>query len=373
VAHQTTFGSNSSSSYDAFLVKFNSSGALLWGTYYGGNSNEFGNTCATDASGNVYLAGNTNSSNAIATSGAHQTTFGGIIDAFIVKFDASGTRLWGTYYGGNDNDPGNSCATDGSGNVYLSGYTYSSSAIATLGAHQTGYGGSRDAFLVKFDAYGTRLWGTYYGGNSFDNGSSYTTDGSGNVFLIGRTSSTTAIATQGAHQTTLGGVEDAYLVKFDSTGYRLWGTYYGGNDDDEGISCTNDASGNVFLSGITLSTNDIATLKAHQTTIGSSSNLYDAFLVKFDGTGSTTGLELTKESTSLITLSPNPGQNQLTISGLPDGTIFDLSILNTLGQVVYYSKYLHDSESVKINLPNGIYEVIVETKDARFVQKWVVE
>jgi len=95
-------------------------------------------------------------------------------------------------------------------------------------------------------------------------------------------------------------------------------------------------------------------------------------LVKFEGTGSSTGLELTKENTNPLTLSPNPGHNQLAISGLPEGTIFDLSILNTLGQVVYYSEHLHDSESVKINLPNGIYEVIVETKDARYAQKWVV-
>jgi len=139
---------------DAFLVKFNSSGVRQWGTYYGGTVNDEESSCATDASGNVYLAGRTKSTTAIATTGAHQTTYGGgYYDAFLVKFNSSGVRQWGTYYGGTGTDEGRSCATDTSGNVYLAGYTQSTTGIATTGAHQTTYGGSSDAFLVKFDAY----------------------------------------------------------------------------------------------------------------------------------------------------------------------------------------------------------------------------
>ena len=76
----------------------------------------------------------------------------GSYDAFLVKFNSSGVRQWGTYYGGTGYDEGASCATDMSGNVYLAGYTQSTTGIATTGAHQTTYGGSSDAFLVKFDA-----------------------------------------------------------------------------------------------------------------------------------------------------------------------------------------------------------------------------
>ena len=60
-------------------------------------------------------------------------------------------RQWGTYYGGTGDDRGYSCATDASGNIYLSGWTRSTSGIATTGAHQTTNGGSLDAFLVKFN------------------------------------------------------------------------------------------------------------------------------------------------------------------------------------------------------------------------------
>lgn len=139
----------------------------LWGTYYGGNHYDYGNSCATDDSGNVYLVGATesNNANAIATSGGHDHNLSGTFDGFLVKFDASGARIWGTYYGGIGEDVGGSCTTDALGNVYMVGRTESTTRIATSGVVQTTYGGGyRDAFLVKFDTSGIRLWGTYYGG-----------------------------------------------------------------------------------------------------------------------------------------------------------------------------------------------------------------
>jgi hypothetical protein len=373
-AHQTTHGGG----IDAFLVKLDASGARLWGTYYGGNDEDRGYSCTTDASGNVYLSGRTESTNSIATTGAHQTSFGGgWYDAFLVKFDDSGTRLWGTYYGGNDYDYGSSCTTDTSGNVYLAGSTWSTNAIATSGGHQTTIGvGYRDAFLVKFDASGTRLWGTYYGGNDYDYGSSCITDASGNVYLAGETGSDSVIATVGAHQTSIDSLNDAFIVKFDSSGTRLWGTYYGGKNDDGGSSCTTDALGNIYLAGSTRSHNlhsPIATYGAHQPGRGGSYGDSDAFLVKFDGTGFATGIEAVYENKSPFTLAPNPGNTHLSISGEGLERIQSIEVVNTLGQVVYQSP---ESTSVNtelsLSLPQGIYEVIVETKDARYAQKWVV-
>jgi len=364
-AHQSTFGGG----WDAFLVKFDASGTRLWGTYYGGSSDEYGYSCMTDVSGNVYLSGKTKSSTGIASSVAHQTTNGGGTDAFLVKFDASGTRLWGTYYGGTSDEDGRSCTIDATGNVYLAGGTLSSNAIATSGAHQTTAGGSNDAYLAKFDVSGNRLWGTYYGGSGEDYLACCVTDLNNNVFITGKTNSNSAIATIGAYQTTFVGLFDAFLVQFDGLGTRVWGTYYGGGGEEYGLSCITDATNDLYMAGYTEDSTVIATTGAHQTIYGGA---FDAFLVKFEGTGSSTGLELTKENTNPLTLSPNPGNNQLTISGLPEGTIYNLSILNTLGQVVFISQNLQDSESVNINLPNSIYEVIIETKEARYAQKWVV-
>ena len=277
-AHQTTFGGGS---FDAFLVKFNSNGVRQWGTYYGGTRADYGRSCATDASGNVYLAGYTESTIGMATTGAHQTTYGGgSYDAFIVKFNSSGARQWGTYYGGASVDYGYSCATGASGNVYLAGYTQSYTGMATTGAHQTTWGGDMDAFLVKFNSSGVRQWGTYYGGTGVDYGYSCATGASGNVYLAGYTQSYTGMATTGVHQTAFGGGgSDALLVKFNSSGVRQWGTYYGGSGNDKSFGCASDASGNVYLAGETSSTTGIAATGAHQTTSGGGAS--DAYLVKF--------------------------------------------------------------------------------------------
>lgn len=191
------------------------------------------------------MAGDTDSGALITTAGSHQQAYGGgYEDAFLVKFDSVGVRQWGTYYGGNDDESGTSCATDASGNVYLTGaaYNISGTVIATAGSHQQYFaGGSLDAYLVKFNSAGVRQWGTYYGGNLYDYGYSCATDAVGNVFVSGNSNSfapSTAIATPGSHQASAnGGSIDAFLVKFNSGGIRQWGTFYGSFGSDDGFSC----------------------------------------------------------------------------------------------------------------------------------------
>jgi len=256
-AHQTTHGGSD----DAFLVKFNSAGIRQWGTLYGGASVDNGKGCATDLLGNVYLSGRTDSNTGISTPAGHQPVFGGNTDGFLVKFNAAGVRQWGTYYGDLYLDYGFGCCTDASNNVYLTGvcdWTVSA-VIATVGSHQSTNGGTlapEDAYLVKFNSAGTRLWGTYYGGTYNDMGSDVICDASRNVYLTGRTESIngTSIATAGAHQTlNNGGLHDAFLVKFDSTGARQWGTYYGGSNDEVGLGSSIHASGNIYITGYTSS------------------------------------------------------------------------------------------------------------------------
>lgn len=275
--HQNTFGGGQ---MDAFLVKFNSSGVRLWGTYYGGEDEDSGYSCTTDGSGNVYLSGKANSTSAIASGGHQNSNAGGNGDAFLVKFNGSGVRQWATYYGGGNQDYANSCATDNNGNIYLAGLTGSFSSIASDGHQNSIGGGNGDGFLAKFSSSGVRLWGTYYGGEDADCGYSCATDGSGNVYLGGYTNSTTAIAS-GGHQNTIGGDRDAFLVKFNGSGVRQWGTYYGGSSVEEGSTCSTDNAGNVYLGGLTHSNTSIAS-GGYQDTYGGS---WDAFLVKFTGTG----------------------------------------------------------------------------------------
>ncbi len=277
---------------DAFLVKFDASGARIWATYYGGGATDYGHSVAIDIAGNVYLAGSTNSLSGIASGGFQNTFGGGNSDAYLVKFDYNGNRLWATYYGGLGDEWCRGLATDAAGNVYMSGSTNDSSGFIASGGFQNSYGGGNtDAFLVKFDANGNRLWATYYGGTGDEESGSeegintnIATDASGDVYMAGYTTSLNNIASGGFQDTSV--YQSAFLVKFNANGNRLWGTYYGGvTSSSFGSGTATDASGNVYLTGgVTDGSSNLA-YKGFQDTIGNTGGGDDAFLVKFDANG----------------------------------------------------------------------------------------
>ncbi len=193
-SHQATYIGT-----DAFLAKFNSAGVRQWGTYYGGTSTEYGQGVCVDAANNVFLAGYTSgSATDIASVGAHDAIVNGG-DAFLAKFDSAGVRLWGTYYGGTSTDYGYGVTTNPStGHSFLTGYTSSFADIATVGSHDATLAGT-DAFIAEFNPSGVRQWGSYYGGTGTEYGYSICSDNAGNIFLAGYTFSFSDIATVGSH------------------------------------------------------------------------------------------------------------------------------------------------------------------------------
>lgn len=277
---QTTYGGGA---YDAYVVKFDSSGSRIWSTYYGGSGNEDNSHVVVDKWNNVYLSGGTSSANSIATANAYQSSIGSYADAYLAKFNSNGVRIWGTYYGGDQGDGATGCAVDDSGNVYLAGATNSTSLVATPASFQMTYGGGNsDAFLAKFDSSGTLNWATYLGGANDDQGYGCATDLSGNICVFGITNSPSGIASPICWQSNLSGFNDAFLAKFNSTGTRIWSTYYGGPGDEYAYACTTDSSGNIYLGGQTSSDSNIASPGSFQEHMG---GYYDAFLVKFNRTG----------------------------------------------------------------------------------------
>jgi hypothetical protein len=264
---------------DAFLAKFDKNGVRLWATYYGGFGIEIGSSCALDTFGNVYMTGSTSSTSNIFYNGFQSTYGGGIYDAFLVKLDSSGVRLWATYYGGNNIDLGYHCTVSNLGDVYISGNSSSTSSISFNG-HQNIAATLGDAILVKFNSNGLRLWATYYGGNNEDEGYTCMTDSAGNVYMSGYTISSTNISFNG-HQNIRGGQDDAFLVKFNSNGVRQWGTYYGGSLWDSGYHSIIDKDGFIYLCGGTKSANNIG-FNGHQNSL---LGVGDGFIVKFNPNG----------------------------------------------------------------------------------------
>ncbi len=278
-AHQTLLNGTS----DIFIAKFNSDGSRIWCTYFGGENDELPGNILCDTLENIYLSGATTSLTAIATPGCHQAMPGGGVDAFLGKFDSNGRLQWSTYYGGDQDEPFSLVSTDGS-QVFLTGTTFSTGAIATNGAFQDSLWGSQDGFLVKFNNMGNRIWSTYYGGESADELGSVVFDMDGNIYVAGNTSSLDHIATSGAYQE-LGYGNDALLIKFDKDGNQVWGTYFGGKENDAAVqgAITCDHAGNVYLAGRTSSLSGISTPGSRQSKHNGGGE--DGFLSKFSASG----------------------------------------------------------------------------------------
>ncbi|TAL69352.1 MAG: hypothetical protein EPN82_07355, partial [Bacteroidetes bacterium] len=275
---------------DVWLARFDSNGVRKWATYFGGDSADgyigFGPNLNINRKGDILLTGRTSSPNGIATPGAYKTSLPHNVDAFVTRFDSSGNLKWSTYYGIDSvEDYGTAITADNFDNIYVTGLTYSYEGLATPGTYKFSNCDSHnsDAFVVKFDSAGNRLWGTYYGGCSNDIANDIITDKWGNVVITGWTASVTDIATTNSMQAVYGGGgSDAFLAKLDPTGNRLWGTYYGGDSTDFGLGLTLDKHRNIILTGITNGINSITTPCTYKPTAGEGLN---QFLSQFGPNG----------------------------------------------------------------------------------------
>lgn len=261
----------------------------LYGTYYGGSKSDSYEDIKVSANGKFIAYGQTASLTQIATIGAHQIDYGGGIgDCLLSSYTSAGGLEWVTYYGGVEIEEPENCSTHSDGSIIIVGRSASEENIATIGSNQESkFGGFDDGFVAKFNSSGLRIWGTYFGGESFDNINGCDIHSSGNVLICGSTRSKMNIATTGAFQETKtsSGDFDAFLAKFTESGELIWSTYAGLNSGEEiGNSCQFDSESNIVMVGSVdkLSKGTLATPNAYQSTIP---NWYSALLMKFDNSG----------------------------------------------------------------------------------------
>jgi len=263
-----------------FLVKYDASGNVLWVRSAAGNFGSAGHSVSTDTFGNVLVTGFFGSDNiTFGTTTLTNNSPTGYWDMFIVKYDASGNALWAKNAGGTSDDGGQSVSTDAAGNVFVIGWFNSATiSVGTTTLTNVNTNNTRDIFIVKYDASGNQLWAKRAGGTSIDIPFSASSDASGNVLIIGFFYSPTI--TFETTTLTNGGGSDIFIVKYSASGNVLWARSAVGTSNDEGVSISTDASDNVFVTGLFLS-NAITFGTTTLTNAGGG----DIFIVKYDSSG----------------------------------------------------------------------------------------
>jgi plastocyanin len=278
------FQTTKSTSYDAFVTKVNPnpSQPLLYSTFLGGNGVDKGFGIAlNDSSSRIVVTGQTKSTNFPLTTGAFQTTNHGGYDAFLSKFNAAGSILnYSTYLGGGLDDVGWGVTVDASGYAYVAGATASTNFPHTTGAYQTVLKGTSDLTITKVNQNASQplVFSTYLGGTADEAVTGVALDATKNVYVNGVTDSYDFPITADAVQP-FSGVNDVTQSELNPTGTSLLSsTYLGGNDDDESTGLAIDAGGNLYVTGLTLSTTFPTAETPFQPAGGGST--YDGFVTK---------------------------------------------------------------------------------------------
>jgi hypothetical protein len=290
-AYKTTFqGGN----VDAFVLELASSGgSLMFSTFLGGTGDDVANGIAIDTTG-VYVVGLT-SGNFPTTAGAFQTTPSGSSNGFVTKLNTSGSALnYSTYLGGSSSDFAAAVAV-AAGNAYVTGATTNSAFPITpgtafqpaCGSDGTCNGGSEDAFVTVFNSTGTQLvYSSFLGGEGNDRGLGIALDGSGDAYITGLTQSSLHFPLKSALQSTLGGIQDAFVTEVNpaasGSASLIYSTLIGGSQVDTGTGIAVDANKNAYITGQTNST-DFPKAAATQSAIGGGQ---DAFVSEISASGS---------------------------------------------------------------------------------------
>ena len=260
---------------------------VTYSTYFGGDFADYGISIAVDGSGNAYVAGATDSDTIPAPGGGtvsptNNGSLSGAFDTFVTKIGPTGTCIFTTFFGGTNDDFPGGIAIDSQG-VYIGGTTASSDFPATVG--QTLFlggitNGANDAYAVKLAlSNGALTWGTYIAGTDSDSGLGIAVDSGHNVYVVGETFSQDLGGALGGvnhlpngsavNLNTGSGADDGYIVKLNSggTAYALV-SYIGGSSGDLATGVALDGSGNIYVSGETISIDLPTTAGVVQATCG---------------------------------------------------------------------------------------------------------
>jgi chitodextrinase len=252
---QGAVGGPNAGGSDVFLAKFDPSGILTWARQLGSAADDGAEGVAVDASGNAYVVG--------LTKGSLDGSYQGLGDGFVAKYGPDGIWLWTHQLGTSGDDAIYGVAVDAAGNPFVTGET-----TGVLAG--TSNAGNWDFFLARYDPIGpaTTVWVRQAGTLVNDSGYGVAVDPGGNVVALGTT---------GSRMFGLPsfGRDDAFLVRYDASGNRLWAAEWGSTGNEIGVGVAVDGAGNVYAAGYT-----DASLDGNPSAGG-----FDVFLTRFDADG----------------------------------------------------------------------------------------
>src|SRR3989339_342385 len=263
----TSYQTNISAGTDAFVTKISSGGVLSWSTYLGGDAIDIANAVAVDNAGIVYIAGSTTSTT-FPMKNANIGTYVGSTDTFVTAVSASGAGLvYSTYLGGSGVDIGYGIAVNAStGAAYIVGDTTASAPTAFVTTdNPDGYGsgllarGASDIFVVEYNPAGGLAHACLLGGTTSDIGRAIAIDGTGKIYITGQTTATFT-TTAVCFKSSPTGATDAFVAILSADfASLLYGTYIGGNGNEDAFGIALDPSLNVYIAGYTDSTANFPT------------------------------------------------------------------------------------------------------------------
>jgi hypothetical protein len=277
-AAQATYGGGA---YDAFLAKFNSAGtSLTYGTYLGAGGDDEAYGLALDGSGNAYVTGTTTSTG-LATAGVFQVTQGGGTDAFVASYTSAGVRSWLTYLGGSGSDAGNAIALDGLGNIYVTGNTSSSNFPVLNPLQSGNGGGQDAFLSELNNSGTALLFGSYLGGSGTDASNALAVTRTGDVLVAGSTSSSNFPVVNALQATLAGTTNAFLARVAAGGTAVLSATYWGGMANDRATGLALDTAGMAYLVGAATSSNFPTSAGAYQASYGGGSDAFVSKLSAF--------------------------------------------------------------------------------------------
>jgi hypothetical protein len=285
-----------SSGFDLFITKLNApaTGApsLAFSTYLHGSGdessggfNDAGNNLAIDSAGNVFVTGNTSSSDFPTSAGVAQTALRGVVNAFVTELNAAGSGLvYSTYLGGSNEADGVGIAVDSGDRAVVTGFTLATD-FPTLNALQphnptaASPSGNAAGFVTKLNPSGQLIYSTYLGGSANNGPQAVAVDAAGNAYVVGSTTSSD-FPVVNPFQGTLNGLESAFVTKITPSGNAfVYSSYFGGSNFETGSAIALDSAGNAYVVGTTAST-DFPVANPLQGSNHGGSIGQDAFIIK---------------------------------------------------------------------------------------------